>query len=40
MAKGETTDTKTPLSGAKVAEAKTLPCGLIGQQAEPRIGFY
>lgn len=42
MAAGKTTDAKAPLAGTKVAGAdnKTLPCGLIGQQAEPRIGFF
>lgn len=42
MASGKTADKKPAKTNAQVvaADTKTLPCGLIGQQAEPRFSFY
>lgn len=42
MTTGKTADKKSAKTNAQVvaADAKTLPCGLIGQQAEPRFSFY
>lgn len=42
MIAGKTADKKSAKTNAQVvaADAKTLPCGLIGQQAEPRFSFY
>lgn len=42
MAAGKTADKKSAKTNAQVvaADAKNLPCGLIGQQPEPRFSFY
>lgn len=42
MTTGKTADKKSVKTNTQVvaAEAKTLPCGLIGQQADPRFSFY
>jgi hypothetical protein len=42
MTTGKTADKKSAKTNAQVVatDANTLPCGLIGQQAEPRFSFY
>jgi hypothetical protein len=40
IASGATTEVKAKVNTVNVYDAKILPCGFIGQQAEPRIGFY